>query len=209
MTSIRVVLADDHQVIRASIRDLLEKAEDIAVVGEAGNGTEALRLVEASEPDVLLLDMEMPDLKGSEVARRLQEAESAVRILALSAHDDRQYILSMLNSGAAGYLIKGESFQTILEAIRGVADGEEGWVSQRVAAQLAAWTKEKAARLTLTKREVDVLQLLVAGQTNQQIGSALDISEQRVNELLKSLFAKLGVSSRVTAAIRAVQEGLV
>lgn len=209
MTTIQVVLADDHQVMRASIRDLLEKVDDIEVVGEADNGTEALRLVEASEPDVLLLDMEMPGLKGAEVARRLQEMGSGVRILALSAYDDRQYILSMLNSGAAGYLIKGESFQTILEAIRGVAEGEEGWVSQRVAAQLAAWTKEKAGRLTLTKREVDVLQLLVAGQTNQEIGSALDISEKRVNELLKSLFAKLGVSSRVAAGLRAVQEGLV
>jgi DNA-binding NarL/FixJ family response regulator len=209
MTTIQVVLADDHQVMRASIRDLLEKVDDIEVVGEADNGTEALHLVEASEPDVLLLDMEMPGLKGAEVARRLQEKGSGVRILALSAYDDRQYILSMLNSGAAGYLIKGESFQTILEAIRGVAEGEEGWVSQRVAAQLAAWTKEKAGRLTLTKREVDVLQLLVAGQTDQEIGSALDISEKRVNELLKSLFVKLGVSSRVAAGLRAVQEGLV
>ena len=210
MNTTRVVLADDHPMVRNGIRRLLEAATDIKVVGEARNGLEALSLVQDLEPDVLLLDMEMPDLKGVEVARKLQADGTAVRILALSAYDDKQYILSMLANGAAGYLTKEEAPRILVEAIRGVARGEQGWVSRRVAAQLAAWRQNKPAEPTeLTIRETEVLRLLVAGNTNRQIGSSLDLSEEEVEEYLEAIFAKLGVSSRMGAAIRAAQEGLV
>ncbi len=123
MKTTRVVLADDHPVVRASIRRLLEKAGDIEVVGEAGNGLETLRLVEELAPDVLLLDVEMPGMRGFEVAQQLHAAGAPVRILALSAYDDKQYILAMLASGATGYLTKGEAPQTIVHAVHEAAEG--------------------------------------------------------------------------------------
>jgi DNA-binding NarL/FixJ family response regulator len=124
MKTTRVVLADDHPIVRASIRRLLEKADDIEVVGEASNGMETIRMVEELTPDVLLLDVEMPGMKGFEVARRLQAAGAPVRILALSAYDDKQYILAMLASGAAGYLTKEEAPQTIIHAVREAVEGQ-------------------------------------------------------------------------------------
>jgi len=123
MKTTRVVLADDHPIVRASIRRLLEKADDIEVVGEAGDGIETIRLVEELDPDVLLLDVEMPGMKGFEVARRLMAAGASVRILALSAYDDKQYILAMLASGATGYLTKEEAPQTIIHAVREAVEG--------------------------------------------------------------------------------------
>ncbi len=208
MTSIRVVIADDHPVMRDGIRNLLDKAIDIKVVGEAGNGVEALRLVDEMTPDVLLLDMELPGLKGVEVAQRLQTSGAAVRILALSAYDDQEYIRGLLASGAAGYLLKEEIPETIVEAIRGVARGERGWVSRQVAAQMATWT-QKEETTALTGREMDVLRLVVEGKTNQEIALALGISDKTVEKHLEGVFAKLSVSSRVEAAVHAVREGLV
>ncbi len=123
MKTTRVVLADDHPVVRASIRKLLEKAGDIEVVGEASNGLETIRLVEELAPDVLLLDVEMPGMRGFEVAQQLHAAGAPVRILALSAYDDKQYILAMLASGATGYLTKEEAPQTLIHAVHEVAEG--------------------------------------------------------------------------------------
>jgi len=133
MKDIRVVLADDHAMVRTSIRHLLSKAPGIQVVGEASNGEEAIRTVNCLEPDVLLLDMEMPVLSGVQVARRLQATHSPVRILVLSAYDDKQYIREVLNNGAAGYLTKDEAAETVVEAIRSIANGGAGWFSKRVA----------------------------------------------------------------------------
>ncbi|HLF26697.1 MAG TPA: response regulator transcription factor [Anaerolineae bacterium] len=210
MTTIRVMLADDHPIVRSGIRNLLERAPDIDVVGEANNGMEALRLVEELRPDVLLLDMEMPGLKGAEVARQLKATSSPVQILALSAYDDKQYIIGLLAAGAAGYLTKEEVPEAIIEAVRGVARGEQGWVSRRVAAQMATWTREGTSEKTaLTNRETEVLRLVVAGKTNLEIGASLGIRDKTVEKHLEAIFAKLGVASRVEAAVRAVREGLV
>ncbi len=208
MTSIRVVIADDHPVMRDGICNLLNKAIDIKVIGEAGDGVEALRLVEELAPDVLLLDMELPGLKGVEVAQQLQASGATVRILALSAYDDQEYIRGLLASGAAGYLLKEEIPATIVEAIRGVARGERGWVSRQVAAQMATWT-QKGESTALTGREMDVLRLVVEGKTNQEIALALGISDKTVEKHLEGVFAKLGVASRVEAAVHAVRGGLV
>jgi len=210
MTPTNVLLVDDHPVVRAGIRNLLEKASDITVIGEASNGEEALRMVEELKPDVLLLDMEMPGLNGNQVAERLQKVGSAVRILALSAHDDKQYIQELLANGASGYLIKEEVPETIVEAVRGVARGEQGWVSRRVAAQMSSWMRQETeSRMGLTGREVEVLKAVVAGKTNQEIGLSLGISEKTVEKHLEGVFTKLGVASRVEAAVHAVREGWV
>jgi DNA-binding NarL/FixJ family response regulator len=210
MGTTRVVLADDHPIVRAGIRRLLEKAADIQVVGEASDGIEALHLVEDLDPDVLLLDVEMPGLRGTEVARRLQVAGSPVHILALSSYDDEQYIRGMLASGAAGYLTKEEAPQTLVHAVRRVARGEQGRISQRVAAHMADWGQEKTSMgISLTDQEKEVLRLVVAGKTNHEIGKALGLSEKKVEQHLQVVLAKLEVDSRTEAAMRAVQEGLV
>ncbi len=210
MTPIRVLLADDHPVVRTGIRNLLGRSPDIQVVGEASNGTEALQLCDELKPDVILLDMEMPGLKGVEVAQRLRSAESSIRVLALSAYDDKQYILELLESGASGYLTKEEAPETIIDAIRGVSQGEQGWVSRRVAAQMSVWMREDEPDSNrLTHRELEVLRLVVEGKTNQGIGLNLGISEKTVEKYLEAVFAKLSVTSRVEAAVYAVREGLV
>lgn len=210
MSTIRIVLADDHPVMRDGVRNLLEQEADVSVVGEAADGDDALRMTKELEPDVLVLDMEMPGLKGVEVARRLRADGSPVRILALSAYDDRQYILSLLATGAAGYLIKEEAPDTIVDAVRGVARGEDGWLSRRVSARVAEWTQRgETAGDDLTEREMDVLRLVAEGKTNQEIGHALGISPKTVEKHLEGVFAKLGVSSRVEAAVRAVRDELV
>jgi len=147
MRTIRVILVDDHPAIRKGVRRILESAPDMKVVGEAGNGADGLRLVEELHPDVLLLDMELPGMKGLDVARRLRADDSPVPILALSAHDDRQYIEGMLANGAAGYLVKEEAGEFLIEAVRGVARGWQGWISPRVASKISSWRQSKNSEI--------------------------------------------------------------
>lgn len=214
MASIRVALADDHPSLRAGIRARLEREDDIEVVGEAGTGEGALQLVASMKPHVLLLDMEMPDLSGVEVARRLKAAEAPVRILALSAHDDEEYILKLLDSGAAGYLTKHEPLETIVSAVRGVAAGEDGWLSRDVAAALMRnrrsrrHLEEDPVRL-LSEREREVMHHLARGESNQQIGENLFISENTVKKHVNNIYFKLEVSSRAEAVAWAWRHGIV
>ncbi len=210
MAPVRVLLADDHPIVRAGIKNLLSQSEEIQIVGETGTGEDVLHLVDDTSPDVLLLDMELPGVEGVDIARKLHSTKSRVRVLALSAYDDKQYILQVLEQGAAGYLTKDEAPEMIVEAVLGVSRGEQGWLSRKVAAQVAAWMKEEEKDTRrLTPREVEVLKLLTDGKTNQGIGSELGISEKTVEKYLDSMFKKLGVSSRVDAAVRAVREKLV
>jgi two-component system, NarL family, response regulator DegU len=133
MEKIRVVIADDHATMRVGIRAILSRSSNILVVGEASNGAEAIDLVKKFKPDVLILDMEMPVMDGVEVARRLRADNAAVRVLVLSAYDDRQYILEMLDLGASGYLIKDEAPEVIVEAVENISAGQKGWVSRKAA----------------------------------------------------------------------------
>jgi DNA-binding NarL/FixJ family response regulator len=207
---IRVILADDHPVVRTGIRTLLQQADDIIVVAETGNGSEVFKLVEQLAPDVLLLDMEMPGLSGVEVAMRLKAQGAPVRVLALSAYDDEEYIRNLLLHGAAGYLTKEEAIEIIIDAVRGVARGEQGWFSRRAIAQLSALTRQESSPAKeLSNRELDVLRLVTAGKTNLEIGHALGISDKTVEKHIGAVFSKLQVSSRVEAAVLAVQQGLV
>jgi DNA-binding NarL/FixJ family response regulator len=134
METTKIVLADDHVMVRKYIRQILQREPDLEVVGEASNGVEAIYTVNLYAPDILLLDMEMPVLDGVSVARELHAAKSPVRILALSAYDDRHYIRELLANGAAGYITKDEAPDCILDAIRSVARGETSWISERAQA---------------------------------------------------------------------------
>jgi len=206
--TIRVLLAEDHPVVRSGIKTLLSSASDIEVVGEASDGEQAYQMVQEMDPDVLLLDVELPVLDGVELTQKLAEEEAAVKILVLSSYSDRQYIREMLSQGASGYLIKDEVPQNILNAIRGVSRGEDGWVSREVAAKLGEMTSLEDDNQELTPREIEVLSLVVDGQTNREIAFNLEISEKTVEKHLHNVFNKLAVSSRVEAAVLAVEEGL-
>lgn len=212
MRCIRVMLADDHPVVRTGIRNLLEKHADIVVVGEATNGLEALRIVEELKPDVLLLDMEMPGLSGVEVARRLKSVCSTARLLVLSAYDDEQYIFALLSSGAAGYLTKDEVPTMIGDAVRGIANGEEGWLSRRVTAKVLqrnqAAQQRNDTNMLLSSRERQVLQLVAQGRDNEQIGATLNISDGTVKNHVTNIYSKLGVRTRAEAVALAWQQGL-
>jgi two-component system, NarL family, response regulator LiaR len=210
MKPIRVLLVDDHPIVRKGIQNLLEKSGDIEVVGEASNGSYAMATIQSSPPDIVLLDMELPDMDGTQLAREIQKVYPEVKILALSAHDDQRYIKGLLELGAAGYLMKEEAPDIIVEAIRGTAQGEKGWVSHRINAQILSWVKPgKWEGNELTSREDEVLRLITQGKTNQAIAADLGISEKTVEKYLGAIYVKLNVSSRVEAAVYAVREGLV
>ncbi len=210
MEMTRVVLADDHDVVRAGIRHLLRKAPDIQVVGEARDGNEAIQMVEQLEPDVLVLDMEMPAVNGVEVAQQLHEEGSQVKILVLSAHEDRHFILEVLDTGVSGYLTKDEVPETVIEAVRGVSRGEEGWVSPRIAAKIAIWLRNfpHPAR-DLNPSEREVLRLISQDLTNAEISTTLGITERLVERHIESAQAKLGVVTRSEAVLIAKQEGII
>lgn len=214
METIRVVLADDHPVLRSGVRSALDRAPGIEVVGEGSDGEDALRLAQELRPDVLLLDMEMPRKPGVEVARELTDAGSPVRVLALSAYDDEEYVLGLLSTGAAGYLTKEEAPQTIVEAVRGVARGEEGWLSRRATARVVRQTGRSAQGSPrvrapmLSERELEVLRLLAKGSDNTRIAAVLYISEGTVKNHITNIYAKAGLRSRAEAVAWAWQSGL-
>lgn len=206
--NIRVVLADDHPIVRDGIRNLLTRSSDISVIGEASDGHEAIRLVDELEPDVLLLDMEMPGIGGADVARTLREENSPVKILVLSAYNDRQYILELLGLGAAGYLIKDEAPTKIVDAVRGVAEGQRGWLSERVAERVYSWKVENRKMQKtnrLDQRELEVLQLANEGKTDEEISSILGLSTASIQKYKQSLMNKLGVDT-LEAAIEQIAD---
>lgn len=199
---VRVVVADDHPALRAGVRAALEGSGRILVVAEAAGGAEAVSLCERFEPNVLLLDMEMPDLDGVAVAGRLRAAGSPVRVLAYSAYDDPAYVTAMLQAGAAGYLTKDKPMPFVAEAVEAVARGESRWF-----VSLRPPTPEDP--LPITARELDVLRRMARGGDNAAIAAALGISVNTVRNHVSSVYEKLGVSSWREAVAWAWERGLV
>ena len=207
MAEIRVLIADDHPLVCAGIRSLLEPAAGISIIGEAHTGRDALHMIQSQLPDVVLLDMELPDMSGVDVIKKLAGTGTATRVLGLSSYDDQQFISELLTFGASGYLLKDEVPEHILDAVRGVAGGETGWVSRKVAAKLSQiLQKDQDGSTALSPREVDVLRLVVDAKTNGEIAVAMGISEKTVEKHMEAIFRKLGVASRVEAAVMAVRE---
>lgn len=213
---IRVVLADDHPLMRLGTRQLLEDDAGIVVVGEAADGIEALRLAIELKPDVLVLDMELPAISGVEVARRLGKAEEPVPVLALSAYDDEHYIIETLKAGAAGYLTKGEEPDEIVRAVRDVAGGRRGRMSQGVSEKV--WdgftnrlkSSGSSARTygDLSEREIEVLAMLRRGLTNDQVAEELYITVGTVKNHTTNIYSKLGVRNRQQAVAWAERHGV-
>ncbi len=205
--SIRVLLVDDHPIIRNGIKNMLVKTMDIEVVGEAENGEAVIGLVKRLKPDVLVLDMDLPGKNGIQVTEELKAMGSPVHILAFSGYDDRQFIEGVLNSGASGYLTKDEPIETVIEAIRGVAGGQQGWLSRKVkAAIMSMYQDEERTSNRISPREAQVYGLISEGKTNKRIAHELSISEKTVEKYIYNLFQKFDVVSRVQLAVLKARE---
>jgi len=209
--SIRVVIADDHPVVRTGIRSLLEKHPDLQVVGEIGDGTRVESLVELWQPDVLVLDVAMPGLDPATVTRRLKKRHPDLNVLVLTAYDDDAYVTGLLAAGATGYLLKEEALDMLVAAIRAVARGQS-WLSQRVAGRLArkAITPVQIPLVgPLTPREREVLRLLALGLSNAEIAEQLFITKRTVQNHVSTIYGKLGLDSRTEAVLYAIRHGIV
>ena len=204
---IRVVVADDHRVVRAGLEQLLATFEDVEAVGSAAGGEEAITLCRELEPDVLLLDLSMPDLDGIEVTGRLRTAVPGTRVVVFTSFSDRERIVRALDAGAIGYLLKDAEPEEILAAIRAAARGESP-LAPRAAAELLADRQARPSRVELTAREREVLRLVVDGMANKQIGRRLGISEKTVKGHLTNLFQRIGVTDRTQAALWAERNGI-
>jgi DNA-binding NarL/FixJ family response regulator len=211
-SEIRVLLADDHILVRQGIRQFLEEAGDIAVVAEAGDGAEAIRMVEEHQPDVAILDIRMPEVTGVEATRRIKERFPQVRVLILTAYDDDPYVFALLQAGADGYVLKTASADELVRAVRAVGRGSSALspeIASKVIRQVASGKPGGASEQVepLTERELDVLRLAARGKTNRAIGNELGISHRTVQGHLASIYAKLDVNSRTEAVTEALRRG--
>lgn len=210
--TIHVVLADDHAVVRQGIRRFLQEAPDISVVAEAGDGAEAIRLVQVHRPDIVVLDIRMPKVTGVEAARRIKEHFPDVRVLALTAYDDDPYVFALLQAGADGYVLKTASADELVQAVRTVYRGESALspeITSKVVRQATEGRPKGAADQVelLTERELDVLRLVAKGMTNREAGRELGISHRTVQGHLASIYGKLDASSRTEAVTEALKRG--
>lgn len=202
MERIKVVVAEDHHVVRSALTSLLSQEEDFLVVGEAADGNHLMRVMEKMQPDVLLMDVQMPGHKPVEATHFLREQYPQVRIIVLSAFDLPEYVIGLLKAGVTGYVLKDDAADTLVQAIRAVAEGEQ-WVSPQVAKILVRSVRANRVNeaVKLTRRETEVLRLMATGKTNTQIAQELFISEQTVKNHISNLFRKLGVETRVDAVL--------
>lgn len=190
---IRVLIVDDHSGVRTGIRNLLQSANDMVVVGEGMNGAEAIELVATRNPDILLLDIELPDQRGDMVMRHIHDTQPEMKVLAVSSYSDRDYILGMLENGAAGYITKDEAPMMLLEAIRSIIRNGKSWFSPRALKHSGIPSVEEQ---TLTKREVEILEQLVRDRSVEEIAAALHMNSDQVEKYLKLLMRKFETESQ-------------
>jgi two-component system response regulator NreC len=211
--SIKVLIADDHQIMREGLRTMLEKESDIQVLGEAEDGRMVLRMAADLAPDVIIMDVAMPDLNGIEATRQIVAALPGVKIIALSMHDDRRFVLNMLKAGAAGYMLKDCAFKDLAKAIR-VVMSHRTYLSHEVADIVvkdylsSANPQESSAFQLLSPREREVLQLIAEGKTSALIGESLHISIKTVETHRQQIMVKLKIRSVAELTKYAIREGL-
>ncbi|GAB6987421.1 response regulator [Nocardioides pyridinolyticus] len=203
---VKVVLVDDHAVIRAGLEQLLSGTDDIEVVGMAANGAEALEVVRRLRPDVVLMDLQMPEVDGVAATRSIMSEQLGVDVLVLTSFSDSERIIAALDAGAVGYLLKDADPEDVLQGIRAVSRGESPIHPKAARALLGS--RAGSPTVQLTSRETEVLGLVREGLANKQIARRLDISERTVKAHLTSAFARIGVSDRTQAALWAERNGL-
>lgn len=208
--TIRVVLADDHAVVRKGIRDFLQEDGDIEVIAEAGDGAKVKELLTNLQPDVAVLDVRMPFATGIEVTRWIREQSLPIRVLILSAYDDDPFVRAAMQAGANGYVLKNAEADEITAAVRKIAQGRsviDPELAQKVILHMTEDQPPAIAPEHLTERVREILQLAASGLTNKAIGGRLSISDRTVQGHLASIYGRLGVNSRTEAVTKALQLG--
>ena len=213
MEKIKVLLAEDHIVVREGIRELIQGENDMEVVGEAGDGAEAIELVSQVEPDVVLMDIAMPKLNGIEATRRIKESHPSVSVLILTAYDSEEFIFAFVEAGAAGYLLKNVQGREVLNSIRAVYDGESVLhpaIADKIFSRLQSEEAKPARperKPILSQRELEVLKLSMGGLSNKEVARELSLGIRTVQTHWRNIFNKLGVSSRTEAIISGLNKG--
>lgn len=211
-TVIRILVADDHPIVRDGLVAILSTQADFDVVGEAATGLETVQQAEALKPDVILLDLEMPELDGVEAIRRMRDTNPDIRVIVFTAFDTDERILNAVRAGARGYLLKGVPREEIFQAIRVVHAGDsllQPIVASKLLRQVSQGHDASAMLEALTPRELDVLRLLARGLENKEIALELVISERTVKFHVSSILSKLGAGNRTEAVALAAQQGLI
>lgn len=212
MEAIKVMIADDHSLIREGLRQLLEFDGSIKVVGEAANGVECLDHLEKYDPEVLLLDINMPEKNGIDVLRKMKEDKSPVKVLILTVHNELEYLLNAVDIGVEGYIMKDSDSSELKKAIRAVRDGENYIQSSLIPAlnnQLLNRDEDKDKVASLTNRELEVLVQVANGMFNKEIATNLNISERTVKNHISNIFKKINVSDRTQAAVFAIKNNII
>ncbi len=215
MAEIKIVIVDDHEMVRNGLSVMLEREEDFTVIGEANNGKEAVELVGKLQPDVVLMDLRMPEMDGVEAMRQIRAKDDSVEFLVLTTFDTDEYIFDAIEAGAKGYLLKDTSREELFKAVRTVNRGEsliEPAVVSRVLDRLTQLSQRVARGpdpLTLSDRELEVLQLMAKGSANKQIAGDLSITESTVKTHVANIFQKLEVSHRTEAVTKAMSQGII
>ncbi len=212
---VRVLIVDDHDIVRAGIRMLLDAQPDMAVIGEASNGKEAVEMVSSMEPDVVLMDISMPGMTGIEATRAIKQTNSRVEIVGLTMHAEDRYFFQLLQAGASGYVVKGAAPHELLDAVRAASRGE-AYIHPSLQRKLIgdyvsrAEGNEQGSMLEdLTERELEVLRLIVDGLTSREIAESLVISQNTVERHRQNIMAKLGLHNRAELVRYAISKGLV
>ncbi len=214
MDKVRIVIADDHAIVREGIKNLVELSDEFEVVGLAENGKDALAICKNEKPDILLLDISMPSMSGIETMKRLLKSKLKTKVIALTIHDEKAYLVETMSLGVKGYVLKDAGSDILLEAIREVADGKE-----YVYPSMRKYLDQKTKKMILsgktdvfdllTSRELEVIKYLGEGKSNKDISDSLYISEKTVKNHISNIFKKLGVNDRTSAAMFAVKKGLI
>ncbi len=215
METIKIMIVDDHTVVRDGLSAMLGRQEDFTIVGEAQNGLEAIEKTKDLNPDVILMDLRMPELTGVEAMRRIREDDPDAKFIVLTTFDSDEYIFDAIEAGAKGYLLKDASRDDLFKAVRAVHRGEsliEPGVAAKILnrlAQLSRQSAEPASVDVLSERELEVLQLMAKGSANKEIAASLSISESTVKTHVANIFQKLEVNHRTEAVTQALQKGII